>query len=674
MIRKKLPTTLVMAMALSAGLYGCSGGGGSASSAPGMTIGGTVAAGAAFEAATLYVFDSRGVQVGTTSAIDPATGAYSLTLQADAVAPMVVVATRTNSDGQAETMVSVIGTATQTTANVTPITSLLAALLSPSGDPTKLLDELKAGTATITADSITAAIAEVNRILASVITATGTSGSDPLTTTFAADGTSYDRLLDSITVSITPSSTTSSNIDIGVKSTVDEATQPIATSFSTTDSGTAALPAVDSTTLVESGTSALIASFLAQLTSCYALPLTSRVTGSGLTASDISAPECKAAFYLNDPREFKTNGYVVKKGEAFNGLFVAGGTGVVFSQGTYEFTRLNGDIVAGYKSRDPNGNETFDTFVLRKDTDGKLKLIGNQYKYPGGVVAYQQLRQFITLDQSANNYYSSGFTLNVDNVLVSGSSIFSKVVVTAPDANRTQLVLKPQSGSSFLTLARGDGSSSGTSFVRLARAYVNGAAGDPAAVDSRLFFSPTSYTDEAIQAIPAQSSWKFEYFLAGNSTATPDETQYYKTRSRPMTIAELKARGFASMTAETVAAVSSAADASTGTLKFLTNGTLAIEGPGGTNAWTVGTGQLPPTQVTAFGLSPTSRGFNDSIKFGSTLRKITVPCSPGGGGDDHCYLTGPSYAAGSAINGVHLWARDIAGREFANFYAMYKLN
>ena len=26
------------------------------------------------------------------------------------------------------------------------------------------------------------------------------------------------------------------------------------------------------------------------------------------------------------------------------------------------------------------------------------------------------------------------------------------------------------------------------------------------------------------------------------------------------------------------------------------------------------------------------------------------------------------------INGLHLWARDTDGREYANFYAMYKLN
>jgi hypothetical protein len=32
-----------------------------------------------------------------------------------------------------------------------------------------------------------------------------------------------------------------------------------------------------------------------------------------------------------------------------------------------------------------------------------------------------------------------------------------------------------------------------------------------------------------------------------------------------------------------------------------------------------------------------------------------------------------SYAPGAYVNGLHLWARDATGREFASFYAMYKL-
>ena len=681
---KQLPRNLTVVGIVSVGLVACGGAGNSSSptSAP-TNITGTAATGAAFTGGAIYVYDSRGQEVGNTNTIDASTGQYSLTLADGAVAPFVLTATRTTADGQTETLVSVIGSKEQTTANITPITSLIASRLSPSGDPTKLLTELSAGSATVTPNAIASAVTEISTILAPLLTATGTSSSDPLTSSFKTDGTSYDRLLDSISVSFTPSSNTSTNIDITAKTVLADGQQPATTSFTNTTTSVTPLDAsVATATLVEPGTSALISDLLRQLSTCYALPRTSRVSGSD--AAGVTATECKNAFFGNDPANFLSNGGRVGQGKAFNGLFVDGGTGVVFSQGTYEFSRANGDIVAGYKSRDSAGNETFDTFVLRKDTDGKLKLIGNQYAYPGGVTAYQQLRQFISLNQSAYNYYSTGYAFGVSDVTSGGSSIFAKVVVTTPKGNT--LVLKPSSGGSNLSLVYSNGSISGTSFLRMARAYADTSkTTDPSAVDTKMFFSPTRYTDEQIQAIPSQSVWQFDYYLKtnttlGSGTEVPNATQHYKTRARAMTIAEMRATGLASLTPETVTLAGGYADASTGKIVLAANDTFDAQGPGGSNAWSVAAGQLPPTQVTIFGNSPNTpfKSFDDSVKVGSTTRKTTVPCVRQSNTDDHCQdnlngTYGPGYAAGSTITGLHLWARDVAGREFANFYALYKL-
>lgn len=680
---KQLPRNLAIAGIVSVGLVACGGAGNSSSptSAP-TTITGTAATGAAFTGGAIYVYDSRGQEVGNTNTIDASTGQYSLTLADGAVAPFVLTATRTTADGQTETLVSVIGSKEQTTANITPITSLIASRLSPSGDPTKLLTELSAGSATVTPNAIASAVTEISTILAPLLTATGTSSSDPLTSSFKTDGTSYDRLLDSISVSFTPSSSTSTNIDITAKTVLADGQQPATTSFTNTTTSVTPLDAsVATATLVEPGTSALISDLLRQLSTCYALPRTSRVSGSD--AAGVTATECKNAFFGNDPTNFLSNGGRVGQGKAFNGLFVDGGTGVVFSQGTYEFSRANGDIVAGYKSRDSAGNETFDTFVLRKDTDGKLKLIGNQYAYPGGVTAYQQLRQFISLNQSAYNYYSTGYAFGVSDVTSGGSSIFAKVVVTTPKGST--LVLKPSSGGGNLNLIKINPNTnaetpSGTSFLRMARAYVDTSnSSDPAAVDPKMFFSPTGYTDADIQVIPAQSVWRFDYYLA-SASSTIAATQYYKTRARAMTIAEMRATGLASLTPETVTLAGGYADASTGKIVMAANDTFDAQGPGGSNAWSVAAGQLAPTQVTIFGNSPNTpfKSFDDSVKVGSTTRKTTVPCASQSNTDDHCYNNlngtyGPGYAAGSTITGLHLWARDVAGREFANFYALYKL-
>ncbi len=373
------------------------------------------ATGAAFIDATVTVTDSTGNVVGTSATIG-ADGTYAITLTAGAVAPFVLTATRSGADGASESLVSVVSSVTgaSATANITPIT----ARLSPTGDPSKLGAELAAKTANLSTATVSGKVDEVQAILAPILTATETSGTNPLTGSFAANGAGYDRLLDSVKVSIVPASTTTSNIEVGIKQQQAEGVAPVTIQFTsaTTAASVPAIPTIDKTKLVEAGTADLIKSFLAQLSSCYALPLASRVnstianalaTGS---AVNVVAAACKSTFFGDEPGTFKNNGNVVGRDAngngAFASLFKDGATGLVFSQGSYEFTGANGDIVAGYKSRDKAGSETFDTFVLSKDTDGKLKLIGNQYVYGGGVSAYQQVRTFV--NDAASTYYSTG--------------------------------------------------------------------------------------------------------------------------------------------------------------------------------------------------------------------------------------------------------------------------
>ena len=352
---------------------------------------------------------------------------------------------------------------------------------------------------------------------------------------------------------------------------------------------------------------------------------------------------------------------------------------MVFSQGTYEFTRANGDLVIGYKSRGTDGYETFDTFVVRNDTaDGKLKLIGNQYNYPGGINAYQQYRQFVTLGQSAYSYRSTGFTLKVDDVKDgSGITIFERVEVTTPKGNT--LTLKPSAGYSWLPLVKGV-NTLGTNFVRLRSEFDNSATtGDFATIEPNLFFSSTPYSDADIAAIPSQSVWSFKYFfknsyLVANPGVSDGLVQTYKTRARAMTIAELKNRSMAQLTDTDLAEVNAQA----------VNQGIDFEGaPDNVTDWTVPAGALPPTSITFFGTlwdkttTPWTRvqGFNDSTSFSSTLRASPLLHCTAPVGDLHCSATRVegSYAAGAYVNGLHLWARDATGREFASFYAMYKL-
>jgi hypothetical protein len=355
-------------------------------------------------------------------------------------------------------------------------------------------------------------------------------------------------MLDAIKVTVTPSSATSTNIEIGIKQQLPDGTAPSAITFTsqTAAANVPVLPTIAANSLPPSGTSAQIAAHLAQLTACYALPIATRVNSTvtgGLatgTASNVVATACRSAFFGDDPSTFLGNGAHVGRdinnNGAFTGLFRNGATGVVFSQGGSEFSRNNGDIVASYKSRDSLGNEAFDTFVLRQDTDGKLKQIGNQYSYAGGIVAYQQLREFVT--QTSSSFYSTGYDLRVP--LITGVSY---VDVVSPRGDHITLI----PGADSMVLPRRNVTpltASGTTYIRLRSEYLASTGTPtthPSVPEANLFFVLTDFTENEIIGIPNQSVWAFNYFSGGSNASggTLLATQHYKTRTRANTIAEL---------------------------------------------------------------------------------------------------------------------------------------
>jgi hypothetical protein len=635
----------------------------------GTTITGVAASGAAFVGAVVSVSDSTGTNVGTSAPVR-ADGKYSVTVVAGATAPFVLVALRTTADGEVQSLVGVLESTTTTTANITPVTTLIASLLSASGDPSKLAAEAAAGTVTLNTSTVGAAVSKVQASLASLLSATGTASTDPLTGAFVVDGTGYDRLLDSIDVTIVPTDRGASDIQIAVKQTLAEGSQPLAINFASTATTIPSLPAVVPESLVASGTTARIAAFLDQLTACYALPLSDRIVAGGATAADITAAACRSAFIGNDPSGFLHNGSVVGRGSAFAFLFESAGTGLQFSQGTYELSRPNGDLVIGYKVTDPAGDETFDTFVVRLDSDAKLKLVGNQYAYPGGIVPWHQLREFITLGQGRYSYRSTGYVPNVDNRTdASGQPIFSKVEVVSPDG--VSYTLKPLAASSKLRLVKGT-TTTGTDFIRIRSEFADSTVvGDFVTMDPGLVFAAVPYTELQVAALPSHATWTFRYFLAANAGSTPDAVQTYATRARALTIAELRQRQFAQLGASAVASMQAQAN-SKGQVVIAANSAFDLGDPAAGGGWTVPGSALPPTQVTLFGRQ-NGAAFDDTVSFGSTLRTATVTCSKATASDLHCGAAAGTYAAGDVGVGVHLWSRDSQSREFSHHYATYAL-
>ena len=680
-------------------LVGCGGGGSGSTVVTPSILSGTAATGAAFTDASITVTDSSGATVGSSSSPVGADGTFIITLSAGASPPFVLTAKRTSADGDVSTLVSVVPSTAvggTTTVNITPITNLIASRLSPSGDPANLAAELAAKTSSITDTTVAGKVGEVQTILAPILSATLTGSMNPLTSAFSVNGDGYDRLLDSLAITITASSATATNIAINIRLQQADGAAPNMIQFTSQDA-IASIPvmaAVDPLALVAPGTATLIADHMAQLNRCFALPLSARIASGGTVATDIVATECKSAFFSNNPSSYKSNGNSVAKGRSFNGIFVDGGTGIVFSQGTYEFTRGNGDIVAGYRSRSAAGDVTFDTFALRKDGDGKLKQIGNQYDYAGGISASHQLREQITLSQQAYNYYSTGFDLNLPDAKSGGVSIYDHVTVTSPKG-RT-FMLYPVAGRSSLVLAYdyapnpsntaipggtagGIGGLGNTSYIRLRSEYASSstpASPHPAAKEAaRTYFAkPANYPDDSsISALPAQSVWKFDYYLATAPTVIA-ATQQYKTRSRPLTIAELRYQGLMQLDPGVIAQIQAASD--DGTTPQPGQTLLPTAAPLAAFTWSVPTGALPPTAVTLFGLiSGTSNAFDDGTnKFGSSSRSAQVLCSYSGSGTNQCNGSGNgAYVATTYMNGISFGGTDATGRSFSKYYNMSKM-
>lgn len=634
-----------------------------------VTLSGTVATGAALSGATLTVTDATGAEVGRIESIGT-DGQFTVTLAAGAQAPFVLVARRDD-----VTLVSVQDLPSSGTVNVTPITTLVASRLSPSGDPTQLGKEIAARAVTVDTAAVNRRVEEVREMLKPVLEATGTTSDDLLRGRFDTNGRGQDKLLDSLKITITPDSARSANIQITVRQKSDDGEEPAEIRFNSAATTTApALPSVASTSLIEDGTSPLITDLMTRLSACYALPVTERVssTAASATGSAITAPACTSLFVDNNPTGYLHSGLRVGTSGAFGGIFKAGATGVVFSRGSYEFSRANGDLVVGYTTTNPTTQAT-DTgaLVVRKVTDAgtgraTLRLIGNQYAYDGGVSAYHQQRHFITLNQSGLDYDSIGYTLNVSNTTDSnGQPIFDRVVVTTPKANR--LVLKPLAGSSYLGLVKGSTTSS-TNFVRLRSAFADAnVQGHPSRRDTSLFFVENDLSDSELAGMSAHSVWKFEYYLASNPDSVA-ATQHFKTRARPLTVAELRQRGLARLAEDDLASVVAQASPTTGRVPLPATGSVTMN-------WTVPDGALPPTNLKLWGRTLAGGTFNDQENVLSTARTGSVRCSRQTSADAHCdaSVTPPNFVSGSTADGVHLWARDVNGREFARFYAMYKL-
>jgi hypothetical protein len=668
-------------------LAGCGGGGSNAPTAVipdpqgvgvpvQITISGTVAKGIAFSGASVVATNSSG-SVGQPVFV-AGDGGYSMTVPSDVQLPLVLTASKPLPTGEVESFSSVIADKANNLANITPITNVIAALLSSNGNPDRLAAQV-AGGLQITQTTLDAKTLAVQNVLRPALDALGLASIDPIRGGFVVNGAGYDRLLDSINASVTSAGTTS-NIEIGlrIKST-SEFIQPPVSQFVSNQATLPALPAVNAGAFVANGISAKLAQLMADVQGCYALPLSTRVSKASVTATevtgtstDITAAQCRGLFLGNNPANYKNSGNIVGRDSvgagAFAGLFVSSSTSAKFDNAEYEYTLPNGDIGFSFRTTLLGGSPIIFVNIARLDpADLKLKFVGDQYNYNGKVFAVMEKRVFPVANQSQWNYLSTGYTLNVDN-----TGQFSKVEVTAPTGEVYSLL--PSSAAGFLSFsARGS-----TNFVRLRSEFDDALKTTPVPTKltseiSQAAFESPDLSDLAIAALPNQSVWAFRYYLKGNTSATPDAVQVYRTRARALSIAEFRSKTLPSVSASIVSAWAASALPSTGYIGLKSNA------PFDNVAWTVPASALPPVSATLFGRYPTITAtsfaaFSDSaaiVTGAGASSSIAIPCRPLVPVTDiHCDgATNGGFKAGSEATGLNLVGVDYLGRNIGTHYA-----
>lgn len=279
----------------SAALLAACGGDGSDSPAPppapSTTVRGVAATGLAIANASVTLVDADGSTVDPAAVSTGTDGSFSI--NADGLRAPFALRVSFTQDGVARTLYSVLPTATSgatNTANITPLTDAIAVLVAPGGNPAALTDPaaLAAALGGSNANAFGNAVATLNAVLSSdptvaaaLAAAAGMGNTfNPVTTSFAANGTGVDAVLDQISVTTNPPGAPAGTVQIQNNAQVAGAdgVAPPATITPATTPQTA--PTLPPTATGDLPGAADLDAVAARYNACYALPAAQRVTAT----------------------------------------------------------------------------------------------------------------------------------------------------------------------------------------------------------------------------------------------------------------------------------------------------------------------------------------------------------------------------------------------------------
>lgn len=549
-------------------VVGCGGGGGGGGVSSSSSINGVAAVGAPIAKALMTLACANGT-IKTTTAND--LGEFSFTDLTNCTAPYVVKAIG-DVGGTQEAYVSVLpnDASGPTTLNVTPITNAIAATLSSNGDPLNLIDNLATEKTQITDSAVTARLIALASSLSGVLTSAGLSNSfNLLQTSFNANGTGFDKVLDNVKVDVKSSGVTITNAGGSVVDDMGNLGSAPATNFSsstiTINNSTnfsAALPTLPSTILDNS----LADIFQTQLNNCFSIPSASRGNIGSLASS--CAVVQVASDYLNDGKNAATE---------FGGRL---------SSAIYDNAKFGKPEIIRYLSTDPTDTRAIVSIpLLRSDfvteniqtvveqsttTGGMLKLRGNQRPFlidlSGAVMRQTRITQRNNTTGARSTYFLTGLNIFLDYKIgcagsgVTGCSVNGKVAyvkVTGPFLPASGLFLRnngsggcdqyftmwrdnstsPNNCSAIFQLSSRAASTSDTDNYNSLFGSVNGCSGGPC-----VNFADAKISDDDILALQSNTAYKFEVFGTSNGcgggggSPCPNYTYYQRLRSRPYTM------------------------------------------------------------------------------------------------------------------------------------------
>lgn len=436
--------------AAAAALVACGGGGGAPTvGANSFSITGTAATGAAITGGTVKIYDAAGQTVasGTTDT----QGQYNLSVPLNSTAPFVVEV-----ELAGQKLYSVLTEKSDTRANVNQLTHALAAMLSHSGVPELLANELSSGAATVSNETITLKKDLINSAISplrSAVVELGQSVPDFHSGAFSADGTGLDKLLDATNVLTTAVAGNSSDSTVNVQVAFNVATDLENTRelpsirFNSAESVSqvatrASSFQIDPATLPPDEIGQMYSEFLDRMRACYSIPKSQRVSGY-----TILAQACKDIFVDRDPDRYLDGGYRLGPNR-FAGMFTLEQT-PVFSQAlspvlihniTGSGDSLSGKAMIAFRGEDSEGNYLNSKVVMQVYTlNGRrvLGAVGDQNTAEFYVNAESVATNFPLKDTESYDYLSSGYAVWLPSTVAGRGTVKKAVLTTPTNANIT---------------------------------------------------------------------------------------------------------------------------------------------------------------------------------------------------------------------------------------------